>query len=100
MVNANANCHSQWTLANEAAVLAVDTVGLVFEHCKFERLDGSAILLRGKHRDTQIRRVRLSSMRSEPRVIFLGIASQPCCCDELVVAFSERVCILGRKWRG
>eukprot|EP01046_Picozoa_sp_COSAG06_P056940 COSAG06_NODE_10930_length_1594_cov_2.349833_2_plen_205_part_00 len=45
-----------WTLANKAAVIAEDTVGLTFVHCKFERLDGSAILLRGRHRDTQIER--------------------------------------------
>ena len=39
-----------------AAVVAEDTNGLTFENCKFERLDGSAILLRGRHRGTHIRR--------------------------------------------
>jgi hypothetical protein len=45
-----------WTLANKAAIVAEDTEDLTFEHCTFERLDGSAMLLRGRHRGTQIRR--------------------------------------------
>ena len=49
-----------WTLANKAAVVAEGTVGLTFEHCKFERLDGSAILLRGRHRGTRIQRNEFS----------------------------------------
>lgn len=43
-----------WTLANVAAIVAEGTEYLAFQSCTFERLDGSAILLRGRHRGARV----------------------------------------------